>query len=227
MHLPKPPRGWRELSWDVAVVVVGVLIALGAQQLVDEINWSAKLQGQRQSLDNDIAEGIGSVMLRSKWQPCVDRRLAEFDAMFARHAAGRPVGVRGRPGLPYTVWSNVPSYDSAVDDGTLAHMPLEERRYYDNVVENIRGIFSLERQEYGAWLRLQRLAHPEQMTESDWADIRGAVGEARALDERIRANIPYVTGLLRSGSKPTNQSEQLEGEPWGDALCRPLFVEVR
>ena len=224
MQVPKPPHGWRELWWDVAVVVVGVLIALAAQQVADELNWSAKLRAQRQSLDKDIAEGIGSVLLRRKWQHCVDRRFAEFGMMFERHATGHPMSVLGRPGLPYTAWSNVPSYDTAVDDGTLAHMPLAQRRYYDNVVENIRSIFDLERQEYGVWLRLQRLDHPELMTESDWADMRGAVGEARALDERVRENVPVVAGLLRRGSKPLDESAQLQDEQWGDALCKPLLA---
>ena len=226
MHfrLPGPPHGWGVLSWDVAVVVIGVLIALGAQQFVDEINWSARVRDQRQSLDRDVAEGVGSAILRNRWQHCLDRRLADFELVFARRAAGEPIHVVGRVGLPYTVWSSIPTYESALDDGTLAHMPLAERQYYDNVVENIRNIFDLERQEYEVWLRLQRLEHPERMTENDWADLRGAFGEARALDQRVRANIPYSTGLLRAGAKPIDQSSQLQGEPWGDELCRPLLA---
>lgn len=224
-HLPQPPQGWRVITWDVAVVVAGVLIALGAQQVADSLNWSTKIHAQRESLDKDVAEGIGSVILRLKWQHCVDRRLGEFDAMFEQRKNGEPINVVGKVGLPYTVWSNVPTYDTAVDDGTLAHMRLEDRRYYDNVVENIRGIFALERQEYAIWLRLQRLDHPERMTESDWADMRGTVGEARALNERLRLNVPYTAGLLRKGARPSDETSQLNGEAWGDALCRPLLAD--
>jgi len=34
LHLPKPLHGWRELAGAVGIIVVGVLIALGAVQVV-------------------------------------------------------------------------------------------------------------------------------------------------------------------------------------------------
>lgn len=37
-HLPKPLHGWREFSGEVGIIVIGVLIALGAQQVVQD--WS-------------------------------------------------------------------------------------------------------------------------------------------------------------------------------------------
>lgn len=33
-HLPKPLHGWREFAGEVGIVVFGVLIALGAEQVV-------------------------------------------------------------------------------------------------------------------------------------------------------------------------------------------------
>ena len=34
-HLPKPLHGWREFWGEVGIIVIGVLIALGAQQVVE------------------------------------------------------------------------------------------------------------------------------------------------------------------------------------------------
>ena len=31
-HLPKPLHGWREFLGEVGIIVIGVLIALGAEQ---------------------------------------------------------------------------------------------------------------------------------------------------------------------------------------------------
>ena len=36
-HLPKPAHGWRELAGEVGIIVLGVLIALGAEQTVENI----------------------------------------------------------------------------------------------------------------------------------------------------------------------------------------------
>ena len=38
-RLPKPLHGWRAFVGEVGIIVVGVLLALGAQQLVDDWNW--------------------------------------------------------------------------------------------------------------------------------------------------------------------------------------------
>ncbi len=35
VHLPRPLHGWRELVGEVGVIVLGVLIALGAGQIVE------------------------------------------------------------------------------------------------------------------------------------------------------------------------------------------------
>jgi hypothetical protein len=48
-HLPKPLHGWRQFAGEVGIIVVGVLIALGAEQLVEEWRWHERV---RTSLDS-------------------------------------------------------------------------------------------------------------------------------------------------------------------------------
>ena len=57
LSIPKPIHGWREFAGEVGIIVLGVLIALGAQQLVEWTNhlsqvdeMSARLR--RESLEN-------------------------------------------------------------------------------------------------------------------------------------------------------------------------------
>lgn len=38
LHLPKPLHGWRAFAGEVGIIVLGVLIALGAEQLVETIH---------------------------------------------------------------------------------------------------------------------------------------------------------------------------------------------
>ena len=38
VHLPKPLHGWREFAGEVGIIVLGVLIALGAEQLIQTIH---------------------------------------------------------------------------------------------------------------------------------------------------------------------------------------------
>lgn len=52
-HLPKPLHGWREFAGEVGIIVLGVLIALGAEQVVETIH-ERYLAGQ--ALDHIRAE---------------------------------------------------------------------------------------------------------------------------------------------------------------------------
>lgn len=37
-HLPKPLHGWREFAGEVGIIVIGVLIALSAEQFAEFFN---------------------------------------------------------------------------------------------------------------------------------------------------------------------------------------------
>jgi hypothetical protein len=52
-HLPKPLHGWREFAGEVGIIVIGVLIALSAEALVERFNEAEQL---RQAEDRMTAE---------------------------------------------------------------------------------------------------------------------------------------------------------------------------
>jgi hypothetical protein len=61
-HLPKPLHGWRALLGEVGIIVVGVLIALGAEQVVDDWQWQKKVGVVRRSLMGELAND------RARWE---------------------------------------------------------------------------------------------------------------------------------------------------------------
>ncbi len=44
-HLPKPRDGWRVFVGEVGVIVIGVMIALVAQQFAENWQWRQTLRG--------------------------------------------------------------------------------------------------------------------------------------------------------------------------------------
>lgn len=61
-HLPKPLHGWRAFVGEVGIIVIGVLIALGAEQLVETIHERRELDQLRQSLRAELADS------RARWE---------------------------------------------------------------------------------------------------------------------------------------------------------------
>ncbi len=39
----KPPHGWNAVVWELAVVTVGVIVALAAQEWVEGLSWRGKV----------------------------------------------------------------------------------------------------------------------------------------------------------------------------------------
>jgi hypothetical protein len=63
LHLPKPLHGWREFAGEVGIIVIGVLIALGAEQVVEEIHFRNAVASERmalhEALRDELAEPAG------------------------------------------------------------------------------------------------------------------------------------------------------------------------
>lgn len=56
VHLPKPLHGWREFVGEVGIIVLGVLIALGAQQLVTYLSDRAELHEAEQAMIAELRD---------------------------------------------------------------------------------------------------------------------------------------------------------------------------
>lgn len=60
VHLPKPLHGWRAFVGEVGIIVIGVLIALGAEECVRAIHWRAEVHDLRQAFDHELALNLGT-----------------------------------------------------------------------------------------------------------------------------------------------------------------------
>src|SRR5213080_3076022 len=80
VHLPKPLHGWREFAGEVGIIVIGVLIALTAEQLVEAAHWRTEVSNFRTSIDSEVAIDLGTYDYRMRENGCVGRRLDELQA---------------------------------------------------------------------------------------------------------------------------------------------------
>lgn len=94
-HLPKPLHGWREFAGEVGIIVVGVLVALSFEALVDDLKWRAKVNEARTELRHELGHNFALLDNRIAEQECVARRIAELAPIITRaSASGRlpPLG---------------------------------------------------------------------------------------------------------------------------------------
>src|SRR5678816_3888910 len=72
----KPWFDWRENAREIAIVVVGVLIALLAQQAVDGWEWAHKVKVSEAAIRHELLSDDGpEVYQRVALHPCMQARL--------------------------------------------------------------------------------------------------------------------------------------------------------
>jgi hypothetical protein len=79
VHLPKPMHGWRAFIGEVGIIVLGVLIALGFEQLVDAWQWREKMRRAENSMRIELAEDDGpQAYARLLIGQCLDQQIARI-----------------------------------------------------------------------------------------------------------------------------------------------------
>ena len=84
-HLPKPLHGWREFVGEVGIIVIGVLIALGAEQVVERVHDRTRADDAMVALRREVAEQDFTASEIEIARPCID---AQLDAIERRLAVG-------------------------------------------------------------------------------------------------------------------------------------------
>ena len=84
-HLPKPIHGWREFAGEVGIIVIGVLIALGAEQVIEAEHWREKVQSAKASIDFEINDQLDFSEEVTSFAPCAGPFIDALEAAILRH----------------------------------------------------------------------------------------------------------------------------------------------
>lgn len=60
IHKVKPVHGWREFFGEIGIIVLGVLIALLAEGVVQKLHWREQIAAGREALKGDDFTSIRS-----------------------------------------------------------------------------------------------------------------------------------------------------------------------
>lgn len=225
VHKPKPVHGWRELLSEIGVIVLGVLIALGAEQAVEALHWRHQIQLEREALKRDAEEQLGAIVARQSQQACVDRRLGELQAVFRRRQPGAPLKLLGPVGRPQNASAGMDNWRVAVASQVVGHMAFETRAELASAFSNYENLYQLMVDADHSWIELSALDDADALEAQDWAELRRAYIRVRATEDRIKLVIPYVLETQNLGLAPPRVplAEALVAD-YSKAFCRPLLA---
>ena len=163
IKLPTPLNGWRVFAGEVGVIVLGVLIALGAQQAVETLRWREEVRRTEDALTIEIAESVLHASERQMVNRCLSDRLNYLigkvssnngpwsgDPMPLKQSALGVTIVPAAYRTPNRPWNdNV--WESAQNSGVFIHMPRERVAAFSRTyatMEGLRKVNDLEQQDF-------------------------------------------------------------------------------
>jgi thiamine pyrophosphate-dependent acetolactate synthase large subunit-like protein len=155
-HLPKPLHGWREFVGEVAIIVLGVFIALIAEGAVEAWNWHEKVQVAESAMQQELLSDDGPQMVqRLAMHGCISSLLDQTRAAVEAGASRKQLA-----SLIDRYW---------VDDRTYDHIALDAAEAADVASHLGQERFSQFATAYSRMEVLETVNHREA---SDWASLR-------------------------------------------------------
>lgn len=207
-HLPKPLHGWREFIGEVGIIVLGVLIALGAEQAIDGIHKRSEAREARSEIEAEVVTDLTRIKQRALNADCVDARLNEMDALIDQaHADGaiRHPSLIGRPPR-YAIETN--RWDAASQSGRVSLLPSDWQAQFGFLYTTLRYHYQTNTEEEAVWSRLNALTGIQQIT----PEIRFTLKQDIALARFENASLRQVANIIldradRAGLHPTTRRD--------------------
>jgi len=214
VHLPKPLHGWREFAGEVGIIVLGVLIALGAEQLIEAAHWRQSARQASHAIQLELAAQQIEAMERLAVQPCLTGQLNVLAARLSAFRGGiwkgmpmivrqegdkdaqqRTIAVAYR--APERLWVS-DAWQTARSNGSLNH--LSDSVVSEFAQEYSRGnrLLALQMQENEAASKLAALAVDGPIGPSDRVAL---LGDLVAVD-RANAGMAYQARYLAAEVEP-------------------------
>jgi hypothetical protein len=222
IHKPKPWHGLREFLKEYLIVVVGVLTALGAEQVAEWLHWRHEVEVQREALLSETRDNMGAATYRVSRSACVSDRLTELGEVFRRQARGLPLGLKRRIGRPALWIATTGSWDIAVSGQALAHMPQAEKLAFSNAFDTYRAWSRLKTEEDQVWGRLGLLNQSDLLPPGAWPALYQDYAEAVFLNERTTGTGKYLLREAALGQIASQPDRASVSAAW-NRFCQPLI----
>jgi hypothetical protein len=217
----KPPHGWSAVAWELGIVTLGVLIALGAQQIVDDFHWRSELGDFRKAVRAEISNNLATYTYRAGQNRCAAARLDELQRWLDSWRAGRPLRLTGRIAQPVALIVRTTVWDSR-DPETFSRMPLGEKLAYGGLYTEFANAEVHRLDERAAWVELGDYDGATELDHQDLMRLQGLISRARLRLRRITGNAGrFIQRAADMGIRPVPDPSWPAVEP---DICRPILA---
>ena len=235
VHLPKPLHGWREFAGEVGIIVLGVLIALGAERLLEDWSWQQRSARAVAALKAELGTDYGDAAEMAIAAPCVDSQLAALEDRVVSSGVTLAPAQRYSESVYHGYTYRAPSrewpdgeWQALIAEGVTSHLDPTLRQSVGLAYGYIAKLRATTHATDTLSYRLQLLALPMPLDASSRNHLVEQLEEARGyFDEmKLRANLA-LTAIRSSGLAPEQTAVHSFLRRSGTlAFCRAHHISV-
>jgi len=196
IHLPKALHGWREVAREMTIIIVSVLIALFAEQLVQRWEWHQKVQAAETAMRFELLGDDGPELYqRAAIHPCLVSRL---DAMRAAIEAGasrsQVYALIDSYWVPFHTYETL-AHDAANASDVASHMDVGQHDLFNQAYGMMPSVDRTNAIEVADVARLSALRRSGgALSDRDderimWAGVRFALPRVRELKQPLQPDV--------------------------------------
>jgi hypothetical protein len=182
IHKPKPIHNWREFLKEYAIIVIGVLTALAAEQAAEAVHWHYRVQDALEAVRLEVRDDNGpQAYTRAAAMACFDKQLDTIRAAIeADHVREDITTLIARYDPPSRTWDSN-AWDSMLASGVASHIPPDEMISWGQMYVGIPLARSLTARERADVIALRPIRQNGDRLSTNEADtMLAAVSRLRA-----------------------------------------------
>lgn len=191
-----PPHGWNAVAWELAIVTLGVFVALGAEQVVSNWHWQGEVRDSDRRISNELGDNLANAYERLAINNCLEPRLAELRDELIK---GEPLWTGNRAGFANDIYHPVfppvyrtpnrpwpkDAWETALNGEILAHFRPERVAQFAALFDEVSSLQRSQSEELDLAASLGDLAFTGPITASERRANLKLVAKAAALNARI------------------------------------------
>src|SRR3569623_727527 len=130
VHKPKPIHNLRELASEIGVIVIGILIALGLEQVIETLHTRERTEVAQQAVDREERFDLAKATRELDMRACMERQMAALSEAIGKRDQGKVRRLLGTSGFvgPFP-WTHA-AWQAAVDSEAADHFDPGRRHDY-------------------------------------------------------------------------------------------------
>jgi len=224
IHKPKPWHNIREFLKEYAIIVLGVLTALSAEQVAEGLRENKSAREAREAIREELAVDISDELTRRQGsQPCIDHRLEEIGAYLAAATDGKAPAPPNWIGRPPITLAFSGQWQASTQSGRVSLLPRQEAADYADVHLRVQQLLDHQNEEQHSWAELRTLQRLPKLTPEAIRQFQTALSQARYDSWRIQLDMLRIReGGLKQGLKADPAFLPQGDQPKARSTCIPI-----